>query len=1511
MTREAFSPSPSYPIDGVGPYQITHPYKEGTLVVAAVLNGNRVELLESEYIVSPAESLSTGEITLTNQAATDYDTGTLYIRRATDVEQGWLGQSAREKGLEAQLDWLAEAVQDLTSAGKRTVRLDGETSPVTPEDGHVIVWEAGAFRSGPSETDISDAQPNAAIAQENAAIAQEAASKIDEFSDNLVSRVDLPSLISPLDAAANRLLLEGLAADGAEIDLFGMNVLVDYMPSGRYRSGSFEIESTGISYPQPGLISMSSEGLPKGGSPIQTQFQGNGHYDPRGRSLEIQVASGYLENDLNLVQYRSTDRGKTWYPKVEETPDDIIRHSYYPTASWWNGGRTNFIGQGRAPEGDKVQWFSKIQPFVEAQAEVTVSTVAGSNRVRVGFRNHGVPSLDWALDPVTMNVLKFTIPDGASSGVGGIPVADILGSRTISYDGSHNLCAITAASNAASTETSTRIVTLQMPTSGFEPMLFDGGTLSLEDALIANISGLTSVTIIQGITHDERLPIAAVSGNIKCLVELPTGVSKPQTLTKKLEFLRTSGDAGGVLTEPSVASNPYDTDFLFGFLRTQNSDTELPNFWWSEDRGATLGGQSPIVVPAGYDITFLNRSPIPCALGEDGYIYAMATDRLSTGTGVQAMGGVYLLMAKLEDAKLLGGAAFQIHKVAETLITARAGNEASGISSEASQTGRPTVIKEGGLLHFFYESERPLDGDFYTSSDVAEVDAVRVTIDTEHRTLTGGQIGGAATLQAKKFSDAAGVSAAEAAASAASIATQVVQSVAALAASVKTEGVAFLADGDRSGDFAWLTGGFSTEIANDPAQGVYVASDNDATGAWVRMYDGPLQAGWFGVERGVKVAQDEAIKDATNFAKAYNPDLEFQPGLYFFNKWMLKRGVRYRGLGHVNNLRTGATNSEFDPLILSESAAVFVAMGDDWIAEAVDFCSPMYHVGFDRTLTNAVGDRHPTSLNPITVARMFDGTNGDAVGATAATLRELKVAVSVEDSFERLSMRNIKIIPSCPGVAESYGLLGYTDYATVRPWARYDIGFFTTNSWGLDIQDCQIAGYWGDAGLFDFLPPDDGFTAVTANSEQGQIINTDIQSGALFRSGDLFPIVDMTATEIYVRWSKSHRFPANGTINISNGDTFVGGTDYAYTALAYSTAATPSGKTGAFLIFTVADTSGIAASSHIITIPGQGGSSHTVLRDCAIGGLDHLMAVDQASDDMPFVMDRYIPALEVSGAPMRAIRLEGCTLNTLSPVTAHVGAARDLTFMGNTYAEAKSWRWDAGDSLQSARGGVFICGPSARDDGDGVGMYADEAGSALKASIYFDQALQLNSTVSLAPLVEPRSAVRLSTMTDVFHPVEGNFRPYTAGTGTLDWRADGLADRQMYMALRDGAFDLHTILRGWFASGDRLLDLGDNGSGSPLLRLRSNGAITFYGDVDFQGALRVNGSIVSDGQGGVMFQQVTTAQLGDAANAVNTTDKREGKMVFGTDTNKVYYAISSGPTSIWYDLEGTSNVTPA
>lgn len=170
MTRETFTPSPSYPVAGTGPYQITHPYKEGSLVVAVVLDGVRVELTDSDYAIAPVASTTTGEITLTAQAALDHDGATLYVRRSTAIEQGWSGDTSREKGLENQVDWLTEAVQDLTFGIQRSVRSETAMPPVTPKDGFTIVWsdELG-FVPGPKGDDIAAVGINAAAVAEIAA----------------------------------------------------------------------------------------------------------------------------------------------------------------------------------------------------------------------------------------------------------------------------------------------------------------------------------------------------------------------------------------------------------------------------------------------------------------------------------------------------------------------------------------------------------------------------------------------------------------------------------------------------------------------------------------------------------------------------------------------------------------------------------------------------------------------------------------------------------------------------------------------------------------------------------------------------------------------------------------------------------------------------------------------------------------------------------------------------------------------------------------------------------------------------------------------------------------------------------------------------------------------------------------------------------------------------------------------------------------------------------------------
>lgn len=55
----------------------------------------------------------------------------------------------------------------------------------------------------------------------------------------------------------------------------------------------------------------------------------------------------------------------------------------------------------------------------------------------------------------------------------------------------------------------------------------------------------------------------------------------------------------------------------------------------------------------------------------------------------------------------------------------------------------------------------------------------------------------------------------------------------------------------------------------------------------------------------------------------------------------------------------------------------------------------------------------------------------------------------------------------------------------------------------------------------------------------------------------------------------------------------------------------------------------------------------------------------------------------------------------------------------------------------------------------------------------------------------------------------------------------------------------------------------------------------------------------------------TTAILGTASNAINTTKKTIGKLVFASDNNKLYIAGGPNAVSVWYRADGTGNITPA
>ncbi|WP_420961029.1 tail fiber domain-containing protein [Brucella sp. IR073] len=75
---------------------------------------------------------------------------------------------------------------------------------------------------------------------------------------------------------------------------------------------------------------------------------------------------------------------------------------------------------------------------------------------------------------------------------------------------------------------------------------------------------------------------------------------------------------------------------------------------------------------------------------------------------------------------------------------------------------------------------------------------------------------------------------------------------------------AFLTEAGREGKFVWRLGDYSALIAADTQEGIYLKSNGvpASQGAWVREYNGPMQARWFGASKGGSLVQNKAALQA-------------------------------------------------------------------------------------------------------------------------------------------------------------------------------------------------------------------------------------------------------------------------------------------------------------------------------------------------------------------------------------------------------------------------------------------------------------------------------------------------------------------------------------------------------------------------------------------------------------------------------------------------------------------------
>jgi len=90
--------------------------------------------------------------------------------------------------------------------------------------------------------------------------------------------------------------------------------------------------------------------------------------------------------------------------------------------------------------------------------------------------------------------------------------------------------------------------------------------------------------------------------------------------------------------------------------------------------------------------------------------------------------------------------------------------------------------------------------------------------------------------------------------------------------------------------------------------------------------------------------------------------------------------------------------------------------------------------------------------------------------------------------------------------------------------------------------------------------------------------------------------------------------------------------------------------------------------------------------------------------------------------------------------------------------------------------------------------------------------------------------------------------------------------------------------------------------------------IAINAEVDNLTATAITGTItgnVDATAGYIQLRTATAAQIGAIANAVNTSGKAAGTIVFDTTNSKIKVATGANANSTWVDADGTNAVTPA
>lgn len=543
----------------------------------------------------------------------------------------------------------------------------------------------------------------------------------------------------------------------------------------------------------------------------------------------------------------------------------------------------------------------------------------------------------------------------------------------------------------------------------------------------------------------------------------------------------------------------------------------------------------------------------------------------------------------------------------------------------------------------------------------------------------------------------------------------------------------FLMEAGREGIFKWTAGNFSTHIAADTAEGVYVKATAIAAtvGAWVRQgVNQTIVAEWFGAIGYTQARLEELDGAAQVDTDAAANDVAWAAALsvakFLGGKDVLGAAQFYvrtatRAIGEGCGVEGGGVGN-WEPIFPTRpktwEGTTHLMKGSVPGARTISGITSQEHGGGWRPDPDSPGDYF----------KLFSAYNADATGTTPATQKSFSAGFTNETNARYLRMRNFRVA----NWSGQNGIEGHSDTGSIALGNDCDFGILLVNCEYANVENVQGVGDFREAGRGFFID-----NTTSSHGERNNFQNCKWQGrvGSMFRAPDRWlittpPTWSGSAGTVTIRFTSESYWGTTGTFRDEDG------VNYTYTGVTHA------GADAAF-VFTGVTPNPTNATE--VRHPSTGVANTQAVNDVSYG-LDHVSGLPAASLGLADSK-----AIEVSGERLRGLKFINAKWHTGEPVIRHFHDCSDLSTI----------------SCQPEGGGHLIASPvrssqswAAAPLGDTRGLVElDDDGTAEQDARLFTPRNPFVQSLMLSPRTELDSNFRL--------------RPFGTGNSVLIEAPDG------------------------------------------------------------------------------------------------------------------------------------------